>query len=249
MTSSTRVIILAAGKGTRMKSELPKVLHPLAGRPLIDYAIAGTRELDPERIVLVVGHGAEQVRAHCGSDVSSVLQEPQLGTGHAVQQALPHIAGFDGDVVITYGDMPLLAGATLARLRDARRAAGCACTLLTAQRVPPPAFGRIVRDAGGRFACIVEDRDCTAEQRRITEVNLGVYCCLAAPLVKALGQLRNHNAQGEYYLTDVTELMVAAGERVETVVLDDLEQTLGVNSVDDLAQAEHVLARRRADAG
>lgn len=244
MTTATRVIILAAGKGTRMKSELPKVLHRLADRPLIEYAIAGARELDPERIVLVVGHGAELVRAACGSGVEYVLQQPQLGTGHAVQQALPHIADFDGDVVITYGDMPLLAGATLVRLRTARQADACACTVLTARRDPPPAFGRVVRDAGGRFACIVEDRDCTAEQRKIVEVNIGVYCCRAAPLVAALGQLRNHNAQGEYYLTDVTELMVAAGERVETVVLDDLEQTLGVNSVDDLAQVERVLARR-----
>jgi bifunctional UDP-N-acetylglucosamine pyrophosphorylase/glucosamine-1-phosphate N-acetyltransferase len=248
VTTSTRVIVLAAGKGTRMKSELPKVLHPLAGRPLIDYAIASAAEIRPERVVLVVGHGAEQVRAHCGSGVEYVLQQPQLGTGHAVQQALPYFFGFDGDVVITYGDMPLLAGATLARLCAVRSAAGCACTVLTARRDPPPAFGRIVRDASGRFARIVEDRDCTAEQKQISEVNIGVYCYRAAPLVTALGKLRNHNAQGEYYLTDVLELMVAAGESVETVVLDDLEQTLGVNSIDDLAQVEIVLARRRADA-
>ncbi|MBN2358444.1 MAG: NTP transferase domain-containing protein [Deltaproteobacteria bacterium] len=244
MTPSTRVIVLAAGKGTRMKSELPKVLSPLAGRPLIEYAVASARQLDPERIVLVVGHGAEQVRAACGAGVEYVMQEPQLGTGHAVQQALPHVAGFDGDVVITYGDMPLLAGATLERLRAARRAAGCACTVLTAHRDPPPAFGRVVRDASGRFVRIVEDRDCSAEQRRITEVNIGVYCCQAPALVAALGRLRNDNAQGEYYLTDVLELMVAAGERVETVVVDDIEQTLGVNSAAELAQVESALSRR-----
>jgi UDP-N-acetylglucosamine diphosphorylase/glucosamine-1-phosphate N-acetyltransferase len=237
------VIILAAGKGTRMKSELPKVLHPLCGRPMLSYALDAARALEPEQIIVVVGFRHELVREAFGDELTYALQEPQLGTGHAVQVAAPLLAGFTGDVLVTYGDMPLLRGETLERVRAARREAGAAGAALTAVLDDPPAYGRVVRDAASDFVRIVEDRDCTPAERAIREVNLGVYAFAGAPLARALGDLRADNAQGEYYLTDVPALLVARGERVVTHQLTDLDEAAGVNDVEALHHVEGVLAR------
>lgn len=249
MSEPTCVVILAAGKGTRMKSELPKVLHAVDGRPMIAWALDAVRGLRPARVVAVVGHGAPQVQAVLGEDVESVLQQPQLGTGHAVQVALPALAGFEGDVLVCYGDMPLLSTATLGRIRDERRRTGAAAAVLTAVLDPPPAYGRIVRDAAGRFERIVEDRDCTPEQRRLTEVNIAVYGFALAPLREALAALRPDNAQGEYYLTDVLEHLRAAGQAVVTVAAADRDEVLGINDLEGLRQVEGVLRQRRAASG
>ncbi len=244
MSEPTRVVILAAGKGTRMKSELPKVMHLAADRPLLAHAVDAARELAPEQIVVVIGHGAAQVRATMGDGLSYALQEPQLGTGHALQVAMPVLDGADGDLLVTYGDMPLLSAATLARMRDTRRQSGAAAAVLTAIMDPPPAYGRIVRDPEGRFLRIVEDKDCTAEQRAITEVNIAVYGFAATPLAHALSRLRNDNAQGEYYLTDVLELLREDGHGVVTVTCDDAQEVMGVNDLPGLAEVDAILRAR-----
>jgi len=244
MSDDTKVVILAAGKGTRMRSELPKVLHPLRGQPMLQHAVEAARGMDPEQIVLVVGYRHQLVRDAFGEGFAYALQEPQLGTGHAVQVAASLLQGFEGDVVVTYGDMPLLRGETLAAVRATRRGASAAACALTAELEDPFAYGRVVRDAGGEFARIVEDKDCTPDQREIKEVNLGVYAFAAGPLLRALGELRAANAQGEYYLTDVPELLVGQGERVVTHRLDDLEEAVGVNDLEALTRVEAALARR-----
>ncbi|MFH1809071.1 MAG: NTP transferase domain-containing protein [Pseudomonadota bacterium] len=244
MSESTCVVILAAGKGTRMKSELPKVLHTVQARPMIAWALDAARAVQPERIVVVVGHGAEQVRGVLGPDVQSVVQQPQLGTGHAMQVALPALADRTGDVLVSYGDMPLLTGATLASIRDGRRQRGAAASVLTAIMDPPPAYGRIVRDAAGHFEGIVEDRDCSPAQKLLTEVNIAVYCFALGPLREALARLRPDNAQGEYYLTDVLAHLRQAGHDVVTVASKDREELLGVNDLEGLRQVEQILAQR-----
>lgn len=239
------VVILAAGKGTRMQSELPKVLHPVAGRPMLAHAVEAAQGLHPKQVLVVVGYGADLVQAQMGETLDYALQEPQLGTGHALQVAMPALHLDQGELIVSYGDMPLLNAKILQALRDARRASAAAAVVLTTTMDPPPAFGRIVRDAQGQLAAIVEDRDCCAEQKAITEVNVAVYAFALAPLRQALSQLRNDNAQGEYYLTDVIGLMRAAGERVEALRVDDAQACLGVNSLDDLALVEQILEAKK----
>jgi len=252
MSEVLQVVILAAGKGTRMQSELPKVLHQAAGRSLLSYAVEAAQALRPERVVVVVGHGSEQVKVSlgrgAGNKILFALQEPQLGTGHAVQMAASMLLDDDkdGDVLVTYGDMPLLSSATLAKIRDSRRQNAAAASVLTATVDDPGSFGRIVRDEHGSFLRIVEHKDCSTAQRLINEVNIAVYCFGAALLKDALGALKNDNAQGEYYLTDLMEIMRAQGHKVVTVNTEDPGETLGVNNLTDLAKAEAVIVARRA---
>ena len=229
------IIVLAAGLGKRMRSQLPKVLHPLAGRPLLAHVLEATRPLDPRRVVVVHGHGAEQVRgAFAEAKVEWVLQAEQLGTGHAVQQAMPHI-GADADVLILYGDVPLVTSATLKRLAEA---AGEGVAVLTAELEEPTGYGRIVRDASGRVARIVEQKDGSAAELANREINAGFMAMSARRLSGWLGRLTNRNAQREYYLTDVVSLAVKEGVPVTAVKVEDAWEVAGVNSKRELAELE-----------
>ena len=208
-----QVVILAAGQGKRMFSDLPKVLHPIAGRPLLSHVIDTARLLSPERLCVVIGHGGDQVRRTLpDTGLTWATQEKQLGTGHAVMQALP-VLGDAGTVLVLYGDVPLIASGTLRSLVDA--AASGHVALLTQELDQPKGYGRIVRNGGGRVVGIVEEKDATEAQRAIREVNTGIMALPRASLAKWLGQLRNENAQGEYYLTDVIAAAVADGVPVE----------------------------------
>ena len=237
MPSNTlQVVILAAGQGKRMNSDLPKVLHPLGGRPLLAHVIDTARTLSPQRLCVVVGHGAAQVRERVAdADIAWALQEQQLGTGHAVSQALPQLGG-EGTVLVLYGDVPLIAAETLRSLVEA--AADGSLAVLTQDLDNPRGYGRIVRDASGKVARIVEEKDASAEERRIREVNTGILAVPRARLQQWLQGLRNNNAQGEYYLTDIIAAAVADGVAVAVRQPAAAYECLGVNSKVELAVLE-----------
>lgn len=237
-------IILAAGKGTRMKSSVPKCAHRICGKPLARYAVDLCREVGCERVVAVYGHGADAVINAMGEDVEYVIQEPQLGTGHAVQHAAPLLAEYPGTVLIVNGDVPLITSETLSVLLDHHRRTGAAATLLTATPEDPASYGRIVRGPDGAVQRIVEWKDADPETREVREVNAGVYCFEAPLLLPALARLDSNNEQGEYYLTDVIGGLASAGHRVEACVTDDPHVMQGVNDRAELAQAEAILRAR-----
>ncbi|MBR8180099.1 bifunctional UDP-N-acetylglucosamine diphosphorylase/glucosamine-1-phosphate N-acetyltransferase GlmU [Burkholderia ambifaria] len=240
------IVILAAGTGKRMRSALPKVLHPLAGRPLLSHVIATARTLQPSRLVVVVGHGAEQVQtAVAAPDVQFAVQAEQLGTGHAVRQALPLLDPAQPTLVL-YGDVPLTRASTLRRLVDTAREGSYG--ILTVTLDDPTGYGRIVRDAAGFVTRIVEQKDASPEQLKIAEINTGIIVTPTGQLAMWLGALKNENAQGEYYLTDVVELAIEAGFDVVTSQPDDEWETLGVNSKAQLAELERIHQRTIADA-
>ncbi|MCY0857495.1 bifunctional UDP-N-acetylglucosamine diphosphorylase/glucosamine-1-phosphate N-acetyltransferase GlmU [Cupriavidus sp. D39] len=244
------IVILAAGMGKRMNSALPKVLHPLAGRPLLAHVIETARKLLPTRLVVVVGHGADRVREAVGApDVAFALQAEQLGTGHAVAQALPLLDDSQPTLVL-YGDVPLTEAATLQRLVVA--AGSERFGILTVEMDDPTGYGRIVRDAG-KIVRIVEQKDASEPQRAIREINTGIILAPTGPLRRWLSTLRNDNAQGEYYLTDAVERAVADGMEVVSAQPDALWETLGVNSKVQLAELERIhqgnLAQRLLEAG
>jgi bifunctional UDP-N-acetylglucosamine pyrophosphorylase/glucosamine-1-phosphate N-acetyltransferase len=223
-----------------MRSDLPKVLHPLAGRPLLAHVLDTARALSPRKVHLVHGHGADKVReAFAGQDIAWVLQAEQLGTAHAVMQAMPHV-GADADVLLLYGDVPLVRAATLERLT---RAAGDGLALLTAELADPAAYGRIVRDASGRVTRIVEARDASPEEREIREINAGFYALSARRLGTWLKKIDNRNAQKEYYLTDLVALAVSEKVPVAAVKADDGWEVAGVNAKRELAELERQYQR------
>jgi len=229
-------VILAAGQGKRMRSDLAKVLHRFAGRSLLSHVIDTARLLAPGKLCIVIGHGAEEVRERIADDsIEWAVQERQLGTGHAVMQALPHLAG-DATILVLYGDVPLIASGTLRSLVDAVSSGHLA--LLTQEVDDPKGYGRIVRDAGGRVVRITEEKDATAEVRAIREVNTGILAAPRAKLQAWLGRLGNDNAQGEYYLTDIVALAVADGVPVEVRHPAAAYECLGVNSKVELAALE-----------
>jgi bifunctional UDP-N-acetylglucosamine pyrophosphorylase/glucosamine-1-phosphate N-acetyltransferase len=242
------VVVLAAGKGTRMKSRLPKVLHEAAGLPLIERVLRAGDSLDPRSMTVVVGHLAGQVQAILAKRLGLrfALQEPQLGTGHALMQAEPHLRAATGTVVLLYGDVPLLRAATLRWLVDAHRACNAAATVLTARVRDPYGYGRIVR-TNGRITAIVEEKDATPVQRAIDEINSGIYAFDLGPLFRSLSSLRAANAQGEYYLTDLVRTYADAGLMVDTVTVDDPREITGVNSRKELADVTAILNARRTD--
>jgi len=236
------VIILAAGLGKRMHSDLPKVLHPLAGRPLLAHVLDAARALAPRKIAVVHGHGAEKMRAAFpDASIDWVLQAEQLGTGHAVQQALERVAA-DADVLILYGDVPLVRAATLKRLLEAARGG---VALLTAELPDPQGYGRVVRDAG-RVARIVEEKDASAAERAIREVNAGFMALSGRRLSAWAKKFSNRNAQKEYYLTDVIALAAAENVPVTAVQVADPWEVAGVNSKQELAALERVVQAREA---
>ncbi|KVU62372.1 bifunctional UDP-N-acetylglucosamine diphosphorylase/glucosamine-1-phosphate N-acetyltransferase GlmU [Burkholderia cepacia] len=239
------IVILAAGTGKRIRSALPKVLHPLAGRPLLSHVIDTARTLQPSRLVVVVGHGAEQVQAAVAApDVQFAVQAEQLGTGHAVRQALPLLDPAQPTLVL-YGDVPLTRASTLQRLVDAAREGRYG--ILTVTLDDPTGYGRIVRDAAGFVTRIVEQKDASPDQLKIAEINTGIIVTPTAQLSMWLGALKNENAQGEYYLTDVVELAIEAGFEVVTAQPDEEWETLGVNSKAQLAELERIHQRNIAE--
>ncbi len=236
MKNNLNIVVLAAGEGKRMKSALPKVLHPIAGTPMLHRVLATARALNPTSICVVYGHGGEQVRALTGD--ASLLwaqQAPQLGTGHAVQQALPYLSA-DGVVLILYGDVPLISANTLAILVTAARASKLAWLTMTVANAD--GLGRIVRDEKHQVQAIVEHKDATDTQRQIKEINTGFLACPAAWLREWLPKLSNANAQGEYYLTDILAMAVADGRTVETHSPSAEWEVTGINSKDQLALLE-----------
>jgi bifunctional UDP-N-acetylglucosamine pyrophosphorylase / glucosamine-1-phosphate N-acetyltransferase len=248
---SRTVVVLAAGEGKRMRSGLPKVLHPLLGRTLLGHVLAAADGLSADRTLVVVGAGSEQVTAHLAEvapKAVAVTQAEQRGTGHAVRTALAAAEELTGTVVVMYGDTPLLRPNTVAGLVAAHEAAGAAATLLSAELADPTGLGRIIRDDAGALARIVEERDATPEQRAIREVNAGLYAFDAALLREALGKIGTHNDQAEEYLTDVPELLIAAGHPVAVHAAADPTDTRGCNDRAELA-ALRALMRDRINTG
>jgi bifunctional UDP-N-acetylglucosamine pyrophosphorylase/glucosamine-1-phosphate N-acetyltransferase len=229
------ILILAAGQGKRMRSALPKVLHPLAGRPLLAHVLDTARALEPSKVIVVHGHGAEEVKqAFPGGALHWALQAEQLGTAHAVMQAMPQV-GANADVLVLYGDVPLVRAATLKRLLEAAREG---LAVLTAEPGDPAAYGRIVRDGSGRVKRIVELRDASPAERAIREINAGFYALSARRLAAWLKQIDNRNAQKEYYLTDLVALAVGEGTPVVAVKAEHAWEAAGVNSKAELARLE-----------
>jgi len=241
----TEAVILAAGKGTRMKSDLPKVLHELAGRPLLDHVLDTVAAAGIGRTVVVVGHRADQVQETCARPgLEFIIQEPQLGTGHAVQVA-EHLLEADFCVVLA-GDVPLLRVSTLERLVATAETGGAAAVVLTCIVPDAGAYGRIVKDGAGHVVRIVEAKDASEDELALGEYNSGVFCFRTGPLREALAALTTENAQGEYYLTDTVAHLVAKGLTVDAVATDDPGEVVGINTVDELSGAESILAARGA---
>ena len=240
-------IILAAGEGTRMKSAHPKVTHKLLEKPLVWWPVKAAREAGCERIIVVIGHGAQEVRdALVGEDgVEFVEQTERLGTGHAVRCVRDAIGAFEGPTVVLYGDTPLVRAETIAALIDETRTNHNACTVLTFEPEDPTGYGRILRDADGGLEAIIEHKDCTPEQREeLFECNSGIYCFCGSRLTANIDKIGNSNVQGEYYLTDMVGIYKEMGEPVAALLAEDPDELLGVNSRLQLAQATYVMQDR-----
>jgi bifunctional UDP-N-acetylglucosamine pyrophosphorylase / glucosamine-1-phosphate N-acetyltransferase len=241
------VVILAAGEGKRMKSSRSKLLHEIAGHSMLSYAMTAATAVQPEHIVVVVGHRRDQVEEHLAEIAPHVLiavQEEQLGTGHAVQVALGQLADLDGEVIVTYGDVPMLTGETLGALLSEHRTRQATATVLTAEVPDPTGYGRILRDTDGMVSGIVEHRDADAIQRQINEINSGIYVFDAAALKAALSELEPTNDQGELYLSDVPAVVRRAGKPVAALLIDDVWQTEGVNDRIQLSSMNAEVNRR-----
>lgn len=235
----TAAIILAAGEGKRMKSDRAKVLHTICGRPMLRLVVDAVRAVSPERIVVIVGHQAEAVMRECdGEGLEFALQRERLGTGHAVMQARTLLDGFDGTVMVLTGDTPLLRGETLAALLAEHRRQAAAATVLSAVVADAGGYGRIVRDADWNLLAIIEDSEASEEQRQINEINSGIFCFEKDDLFHALESVDRGNRQGEYYLTDVMEILRRAGRRTAVHLCPRDKEIIGVNDPDQLAEAE-----------
>lgn len=238
-----KAVILAAGQGTRMKSKLPKVVHKVMGKCMVEHAITAAKEAGADEICVVVGHGADIVKSQIQSEVTFVIQDKQLGTGHAVKCAKEFI-GTEGETMILFGDTPLITGDTLDRLVKTHRFTGNAITVLSACIENPTGYGRIIRDLDGTFVKSVEHKDATEEERQCNEVNSGMYVFDSAQLYTALDELKNDNAQGEYYLPDTLMIIRDRGYNVDAMVVEDPTEIEGVNSRVQLAHAEDVMKHR-----
>jgi UDP-N-acetylglucosamine pyrophosphorylase len=237
------VIIMAAGKGTRMQSDLPKVLHQANGRPLIEYVLDTANALEPDKTVLIVGHQAELVKnAVSGYRLTTALQEPQLGTGHAIMQAEAYLSDFDGEVLILSGDAPLVNAETLQELIAFHRSRNGAATVLTAELDDPAGYGRVIRGSDSDSVLkIVEQKDASKEELAVREINSGVYMFNARLLFEALARINTNNAQKEYYLTDVFGICFQSGKRVYAFKTENPNEIIGINTPEQLMEAERLL--------
>lgn len=238
---SLAAVILAAGKGTRMKSKLPKVLHKLCGRPMIKYVLDAASAAGVGEIIVVVGYGADLVASEIKGTARTALQNEQMGTAHALMQAGAFLRGFAGQILVLCGDTPLIEASTLTELVNSHRSSGAGVTVLTACMDNPTGYGRIIRDQLGRVAKIVEQKDASPEEKQVREVNTGIYCFEAAGLFDALDQIKPVNVQGEYYLTDVIEMYVRSGRGAAAFVVEDPVEVTGINDRIQLAGAERGL--------
>ena len=241
------VVVLAAGKGTRMKSHRPKVLHPVAGRPLIEHVLATADTMTPTTTTLIVGHGSRAIRDHLASrpGLAFVEQDPPLGTAHALRQAESVLEGRTGTVLLLSGDVPILRAETLARLLAVHRDAGAAATVVTGLLERPYGYGRVVRDGDGRIVRIVEERDATRRERAIREINSGIFAFDLEPLFGALRGIASQNAQGEYYLTDLVAIYRRRKLTVETLLVDDPQEIRGINSRTELAEVSRIVRQQK----
>jgi len=242
------LVLMAAGKGTRMRSRLPKVLHPICGRPILLHALEMGRELGARRRIVIVGAGEEQVRAALeGQDVELVQQAEQRGTAHAALSARSALAGHDGPVLVMNGDHPLYRAATFAAMREAFEASAADLEILVTDMPNPNGYGRVLRDSGGRVVRIVEERECSDTMKRISEVNLGAYLADARLMFDLLSRVRDDNDKREFYITDIVELALALGRKVEAARADDWSESLGINTRLELARAEGLMRTRLVD--
>lgn len=237
-------VILAAGKGTRMKSDLPKVLHGVCGIPMVSHVLNAAREAGSENIIVVVGFGGDQVAGAMDGRVEIVFQHDQLGTAHALHQAATFLGGFDGDILVLCGDTPLVSAQSLKKMTAVHRESGACATVLTAQLDNPSGYGRIIRDGDGRLLKIVEQKDACPEELQAKEINTGIYCFRAEGLFQSLALLKPDNAQGEYYLPDLIGLYKGQGKRVAAVSGADPVEIMGVNDRSQLALAREAMGQR-----
>lgn len=243
--SDLLAVILAAGKGTRMKSTLPKVLHRIGGKSMVQHVLDAATKAGAKRNVVVVGFGGETVEATLGTQAEYVVQAEQLGTGHAVMQVSPLLQNFDGTIMVLYGDTPLLRGETLAKFFAEHEKSKASATVLTACVNDPTGYGRVIRDDSGQVLKIVEQKDANSQEKAVNEINTGIYCFERVALLDALSKINCNNTQGEYYLTDVIGILAEAQAKVRALQVDDYEETLGINSRVQLADAEKILRRRK----
>ncbi|WP_110114673.1 bifunctional UDP-N-acetylglucosamine diphosphorylase/glucosamine-1-phosphate N-acetyltransferase GlmU [Bacillus sp. CGMCC 1.16541] len=242
--SKRYAVILAAGQGTRMKSSLYKVLHPVCGKPMVQHVIDQLSSLELAKLITVVGHGAEKVKAHIGDKSSFVLQEEQLGTAHAVIQAEELLANEEGTTIVICGDTPLITAETIEALLNQHEQMGAKATILTAYAEDPTGYGRIIRNEEGLVEKIVEHKDASEQERAVKEINTGTYCFDNKQLFETLSKVSNDNVQGEYYLPDVVEILKNQGEVVSAYQTSDFSETLGVNDRFALSQAEETMKKR-----
>ncbi|WP_141503717.1 bifunctional UDP-N-acetylglucosamine diphosphorylase/glucosamine-1-phosphate N-acetyltransferase GlmU [Paenibacillus luteus] len=237
-------IVLAAGQGKRMKSKLYKVLHPVCGKPMVSHVLDVVKEAKAERSVVIVGYGAEMVKSYLGDGAEYVLQEQQLGTGHAVRQAEALLGGEEGTTIVICGDTPLVQASTISAMLELHVESGAAGTVLTAAFADPTGYGRVIRSADGTVQRIVEQKDCSPEEAAVNEINTGTYCFDNKKLFAALANVTSNNAQGEFYLTDVIGLFRESGESVQGYCTSDLAEAIGVNDRVALAEAERFMRER-----